>query len=164
MAYSVTAVGLEVDRSRVNNRMMFICTFYFQLDPPHERKDEPPLSPAQLMHWSPSISPSIMSHMHLGSFFRGRALSNTARAERIPTNLTSVVFETASPVVPWVIYSKGTVSSWLTRHYVRLAFTTSLANTVHLHATHAILVLRVDVFIIFINLSNQTRVLPPGPD
>ena len=39
-----------------------------------------------------------------------------------------------------------------------------LANTAHLHATYVILVIRVGEFIIFANLSNQTRVRPPSPD
>jgi len=33
-----------------------------------------------------------------------------------------------------------------------------------LHVTYVILVLQIDKFVIFINLSNQMHVLPPGPD
>ena len=36
--------------------------------------------------------------------------------------------------------------------------------TPHLHAIHVIFVIVVDQFAIFTDLSNQTRVLPPGPD
>ena len=52
------------------------------------------------------------------------------------------------------------VSSWPTRHYARLAFTTTLANTASLRDSRHF-VIQVDEFIIFVNLSNQTCVLPP---
>ena len=61
--------------------------------------------------------------------------------------------EMPSPVVPWVAYhminSKFLINASL---YASFAFTTCLANTVHLHATRVILVIQVDKFIIFSNL------------
>ena len=48
-------------------------------------------------------------------------------------------------------------------HYARLAFTTTLANTASLRDPHHFII-RVDEFIILINLSNQTYVLPPSPN
>ena len=94
----------------------------------HERTDDPPPSPAQLLHWLPSMSPYIMSHMHLASLLLTH-LSNTTHSGKLSMNLTSFVLETTSPVVPWVTYYKLTVFSRPTRHYGRLAFITTLANT-----------------------------------
>ena len=47
---------------------------------------------------------------------------------------------------------------------MRVSRLQQLWPTLHLYVTHVIFVIWVDKFILFINLSNQTRVLPPGPD
>ena len=47
---------------------------------------------------------------------------------------------------------------------MRVAHLQRLWLTLHLHVTHGILVIRVEKFIISINLFNQMRILPPGQD
>lgn len=78
--------------------------------------------------------------------------------------LMSFALEAPSSVVAWAVYC--TCSDFLLINAplcASLAFTTSVANTAHLHATHAIFVIGVDGFNISVGLSNQTHVLPPRP-
>ena len=55
---------------RLTGHMWTTCWYLFVqsiLQPDHKQMT-PLLLPAQLPHWLPSVSPYIMSHMHLGSF------------------------------------------------------------------------------------------------
>ena len=84
---------------------------------------------------------------------------------RYPTNLTFLALETASSVMAWVTYYILN-SIFLTN--MSLCASRVYNNFGHhilsLYVTCVIFVIWVDEVIISINLSNQTRALPPGPD
>jgi len=76
------------------------CVFvHFVLRPMNERMSPSP-SPAQLQHWLPSMSPYIMSHMHLGSFSLTRLEKHSARRLETP-ELDVFSARDRLPVVPW---------------------------------------------------------------
>ena len=92
----------------------------------------PPPSPAQLLRWLPSVSPYIMSHMHLGSFSLMHLEQHCAH--RTDTPQTWRFWRSKLPHLSChgSLTTYRTVSSWPTRHYARLTFITTLANTVSL--------------------------------
>ena len=78
--------------------------------------------------------------------------------------LMSFALEASLSVLAWVVYCTGSSLSLINASLCAfLAFTTTVADIVHIHATHGIFVIGVGGFNIFVDLSNQTHVLPPRP-
>ena len=108
--------------------------------------------------------PYIMYHVHTGrsslTCLERHCVGRTDTHE-----LTFSALETPSSIMPWgVYYIQNNIFLINALLSAPLAFTTGLANTVHIHATHVILVMGVNELTIFINVFNQKRVLPPGHD
>ena len=108
----------------------------------------------------PSVSPFIMSHMHLGSFLLTHLVQHWA-------HWTGIHVFGAQDCLNCHAMGHLLHTKWHPldqRVIMRISRLQQLGHCLHLYAIHVIFVIWVDECIISFNLLNQTCVLPPGPD